>query len=101
MEAEAAYRLALEEYTREKTPVQWAMVQNNLGNTLVTLGTSSTTRPRSTRRPTAFRAALEVRTRETFPVSWATSRLNLGNALSGARPLRYGHRHARGGRRCL
>ena len=30
---------ALEEYTRDKAPVQWAMVQNNLGNTLDTLGT--------------------------------------------------------------
>ena len=39
IEAEAAYRAALEEYTRGKAPVQWAMVQNNLGNTLNTLGT--------------------------------------------------------------
>ena len=39
VEAEAAYRLALEEYTRDKAPVQWAMVQNNLGNTLNALGT--------------------------------------------------------------
>ena len=43
---------------------------------------SSTTRRRSTRRPTPSAPRLQVRTRETFPISWATSRLNLGNALS-------------------
>ncbi|TGS08830.1 peptidase C14, partial [Mesorhizobium sp. M1C.F.Ca.ET.187.01.1.1] len=82
-QAEAAYRLALEEYTRQKTPVEWAMVENNLGNTLVTLGIQLNDKARINEAADAFRAALEVRTRDTFPVSWATSRLNLGNALSG------------------
>jgi tetratricopeptide (TPR) repeat protein len=37
-EAVAAYRNALQEYTRERVPLDWAMTQNNLGNALRTLG---------------------------------------------------------------
>ena len=33
-EAVAAYRAALEEWTRERVPLQWAMTQKNLGNAL-------------------------------------------------------------------
>ena len=37
-EAVTAYRAALEEWTRERVPLDWAMTQNNLGNALSTLG---------------------------------------------------------------
>jgi len=37
-EAVAAYRAALQEYTRERVPLQWAITQNNLGNALQALG---------------------------------------------------------------
>jgi hypothetical protein len=37
-EAIAAYHAALQEYTRERVPLEWAMTQNNLGATLQTLG---------------------------------------------------------------
>ena len=33
-EAVAAYRAALEEWTRERVPLEWATTQNNLGNAL-------------------------------------------------------------------
>ena len=33
-EAVAAYRAALEEWTRERVPLDWAKTQNNLGNAL-------------------------------------------------------------------
>ena len=46
-QAVVAYRTALEEYTRERAPLDWAMTQNNLGNALQTLGER------------AYRAALE------------------------------------------
>lgn len=36
-EAVVAYRAALQEYTRERVPLQWAMTQTNLGNALRTL----------------------------------------------------------------
>src|SRR4051794_15944752 len=38
-EAVQAYRLALIEHTRERVPLQWALVQNNLGTALRVLGT--------------------------------------------------------------
>ena len=34
----AAYRAALEEWTRERVPLDWARTQNNLGNALRALG---------------------------------------------------------------
>ena len=37
-EAVAAYRAALQETTRERVPLQWAVTQNNLGNALRALG---------------------------------------------------------------
>ena len=37
-EAVAAYRAALQEYTRERVPLDWAMTQNNLGTALRVLG---------------------------------------------------------------
>ena len=38
IEAVTAYRAALEEWTRERVPLQWAGTQNNLGSALQTLG---------------------------------------------------------------
>lgn len=40
-EAVAAYRAALEEYTRERVPPDWAQKQNNLGGALIELGRRS------------------------------------------------------------
>jgi hypothetical protein len=37
-EAVAAYRAALQEWTRERVPLDWAATQNNLGNALASLG---------------------------------------------------------------
>ena len=37
-EAVAAYRAALEEWTRDRAPLDWAGMQNNLGDALATLG---------------------------------------------------------------
>jgi tetratricopeptide (TPR) repeat protein len=37
-EAIETYRTALEEHTRERVPVDWAVTQSNLGNTLTNLG---------------------------------------------------------------
>ena len=34
----AAYRLALQELTRERVPLDWAMTQVNLGDALLSLG---------------------------------------------------------------
>ena len=56
-------------------------LQNNLGNTLNTLGARKNDLAMLKESATVFRSALEVRTRERVPVQWGNSMVNLGNAL--------------------
>jgi tetratricopeptide (TPR) repeat protein len=75
----AAYELALNVYTHEGFPENWATAQNNLGN-------SYRNRLRGERAENlekaiaAYELALQVRTREAFPEDWAATQNNLGNA---------------------
>jgi tetratricopeptide (TPR) repeat protein len=80
-EAVAAYRAALEEWTRERVPLDWAMTQNNLGAALSTLGERESGTARLEEAVAAYRAALMERTRERVPLNWAGTQNNLGNAL--------------------
>jgi tetratricopeptide (TPR) repeat protein len=69
-EAVAAYRQALQVYTREQLPQDWAMTQNNLGNALSEQGirTSGEEGARLLAEAVAVhRQALQVRTREQLP----------------------------------
>ena len=66
------------------------MVQNNLGNTLNTLGSYHNDAKLYEAAAEAFRAALEVRTRDSFPMQWAASQLNLGNTLNNVGKLEAG-----------
>jgi len=59
-EAVDAYRAALEEWTRERVPLAWAMTQNNLGIALQLLGERESGSARLQEAVGAFRAALEV-----------------------------------------
>src|SRR5271166_5278947 len=81
-EAVAAYRAALEEWTRERVPLDWAMTQMNLGTALKTLGERETGTARLDEAVAAYRAALEENTRERVPLGWAMTQMNLGNALT-------------------
>ena len=78
----AAYRAALEEWTRERVPLDWATTQNNLGNALSTLGQRESGTARLEEAVAAYRAALEELTRERVPLDWAMTQNNLGTALS-------------------
>jgi tetratricopeptide (TPR) repeat protein len=80
-EAVAAFRAALEERTRERVPLDWAMTQMNLGNALGRLGERESGTARLEEAVAAFRAALEEATRERVPLQWARTQTNLGNAL--------------------
>ena len=82
-EAVAAYRVALEEQTRERVPLDWAATQSNLGNALRTLGERESGTARLEEAVAAYRAALEEQTRERVPLDWAATQNNLGLALSG------------------
>ena len=77
----AAYRLALQEYLRERVPLQWAMAQNNLGAALWRLGKRERGTARLEEAVAAFRAALQERTCECVPLDWAMAQNNLGAAL--------------------
>jgi len=80
-EAVTAYRAALQEWTRERVPLDWAMTQNNLGLALQILGERESGTARLEEAVTTYRAALEERTRERVPLDWAGTQNNLGNAL--------------------
>lgn len=79
----AAFRAALEEYTRERTPLDWAATQNNLGNALSLLGAWESGTARLEEAVAAYRAALEEWTREPAPLRWARTQTSLGEALVG------------------
>ena len=59
-EAVAAYRLALEEFTRERTPLEWATTQMNLGLALWALGEREAGTARLEKAVVAFDACLTV-----------------------------------------
>jgi len=82
-EAVTAYRNALQVYTRDELPQQWAMTQNNLGAALSDQGTrTSGERGQAllAEAVNAFNLALEIRTYETLPPQWAQTKYNLGQA---------------------
>jgi tetratricopeptide (TPR) repeat protein len=81
-EAVAAYRAALEERTRDRVPLQWAMTQMNLGVALQTLGERESGTARLEEAVAAYRVSLEERTRDRVPLNWATSTGNQGVALT-------------------
>ena len=74
-EAVAAYRAALEEWTRERVPLEWATTQNNLGAALATLGERESGTARLEEAVAAYRAALEEMTRERVPLQWAATQI--------------------------
>ena len=80
-EAVAAYRAALQEWTRERVPLDWAATQNNLGNALSRLGERESGTERLEEAVAAYRAALQEQTRERVPLDWAMTQNNLGDAL--------------------
>ena len=75
---------ALEIYTREHLPQDWAVTQNNLGVAL-RAHADRTEGPKGTellaQAVSAYRSALEVRTREQLPQDWAMTQNNLGVVL--------------------
>ncbi len=75
-------RETLQEYTRERAPLSWAMTQNNLGIALSILGQREAGTARLEEALMAYRAALEVYTRERVPLEWARTQNNLANVLS-------------------
>ena len=79
-----AYTKALEVYTRQDLPQQWAMTRNNLGNALSDQGIRTGGEEGArllAEAVAAYRQALQVYTREQLPQDWAMTQNHLGNAL--------------------
>ena len=83
-----ALRLAIERqrhlitlHSRERTPLDWATTQNNLGTALWRLGERESDPARLDEAVAAYREALKEYTRERVPLDWAMTQTNLGNAL--------------------
>jgi hypothetical protein len=72
----------LQEFSRERVPLDWAMTQNNLGAALQTLGGRESGTARLEEAVAAYRDALQERTRERVPLDWAMSTGNQGVALT-------------------
>ena len=80
-EAVLRFRRLLDLRPREQAPLEWALVQSNIGISLRILGERDPDTKSLNEAVDAFRSALEEWTREDFPHAWAMSQNNLGNAL--------------------
>lgn len=79
-DAAAAHRKALEVYTREYDPGQWAWTQSLLANALLMASEHHSDQALFVEAIAAYQAALEVRKRETTPLDWARVHQNMGIA---------------------
>jgi tetratricopeptide (TPR) repeat protein len=79
--AATAYRAALEEKTRDRLPLEWALTKTNLGNALRALGECEIGTARLEEAVAAHLAALAEFRRDRVPFQWATVQHNLGVAL--------------------
>ncbi|MBD1940316.1 CHAT domain-containing protein [Microcoleus sp. FACHB-68] len=75
----ACYQVALQVYTRQAFPQDWAGTQNNLGNAYLERiqGEQAENLELAI---ACYQAALQVHTRQAFPQDWAMTQNNLGNA---------------------
>ena len=80
-EAIADFHAALDEWTRERVPDQWAVAECNLGRAFHMLGKREAGTVHLGEAVAAYRAAQEVWTRERVPEGWATTQSLLGDTL--------------------
>jgi tetratricopeptide (TPR) repeat protein len=80
-EALVAFREALKEQTRERVPLGWAMIQNNLGKALSILAQRENGTEHLEAAAVAYREALKERTRERVELDWATTQECLAATL--------------------
>ncbi|MBZ5622198.1 MAG: hypothetical protein LAQ69_26235, partial [Acidobacteriia bacterium] len=80
--AVAAYQNALQVYTKESLPQDWAATQNNLGNANASLGMRLSGAENLRAAVVAYQNALQVYTKESLPQGWATTQNNLGSAYA-------------------
>jgi hypothetical protein len=76
------YRAVLEEWTRERAPLAWAMTQNNLGAALQTLAARESGTSRLEEAVAAYRAALKEFTPEAASYWFEVAQRNLARCLA-------------------
>lgn len=83
-EAVTTLQGTLKEYTRERSPLDWAMTKTALGNALMRLGERERDTDTALLKAavTAFQEALSERTRDRIPLDWAMTQNNLGMAFT-------------------
>ena len=79
-EAYAACSAALQEYTRERFPLQWAKMEQGLGTALVEISERTGGIAQLEEAVVAYRAALQEYTQNGTPLEWASTQTNLGLA---------------------
>src|SRR6516225_4765249 len=75
------YKRLVELTPRERVPLQWATIQNDLGNALSVLGERESGTAKLEAAVVAYREALKEWTRERVPLRWAMTQNNLAIAL--------------------
>ena len=80
-QAVASFTEALKECTRERVPLDWAAMQNNLGTALATLGERERGTESLEQAVAAFTEALKERTGERVPFAPDMTQKNLGRAI--------------------
>jgi len=78
--AQITFETKLRKLSREQFPLQWAALQNSLGNILSALGQQRMDVALYEAAIAAFNLALEETTQESSPSEWATAQYNLGTA---------------------
>jgi tetratricopeptide (TPR) repeat protein len=81
-QAVEAHHLALQEFTRERAPLEWAMTQVNMGSALESLGERESGTEHLQQAVDVYRLALQELTRERVPVPWAKIQFKIGLALT-------------------
>jgi CHAT domain-containing protein/tetratricopeptide (TPR) repeat protein len=77
----ACHQAALQVHTPDASPMEWAKIQQSLGNAY--RGRVQGDQADNWERAIAcYKAALQVRTREALPILWATTQGNLGGAYA-------------------
>jgi len=79
--AQITFETKLRKLSREQLPLDWAALQNSLGNILSTLGQQRMDVVLYESAIVAFKLALEETAQEDNPAEWATAQFNLGTAL--------------------
>lgn len=77
-----ALKRILGQTPRDRTPMNWASLQNHLGLALHALGRAEPGTGRLVEAVAAFQAALEERRRDRVPVDWAITTSNLAHSLT-------------------